>query len=269
MTRPALAAPQKDDSMQPYLQIHPRSLRQTRCFWIALLCGSLLACAGNDERRSEVQNISEAYETARTAISRKNYRRGIQIFEAIQARYPFSDLSRQIQLELMHAYYKSGQREQAIEAADTFMRENPIHARVDYALYIKGLAYFEEEPGFLDRWFRRDTSKRPPVDVELSYVTLRRLVERYPASEYAADAEQRMIAIKERLAVYENHVADYYLRRGAYVAALNRAKSALETYNGASSNALSLQIMAQAYDGLGMANLAADTRKVLAANFPE
>ena len=107
------------------------------------------------------------------------------------------------------------------------------------------------------------------MDVELSYATLRRLVERYPASEYAADAEQRMIAIKERLAVYENHVADYYLRRGAYVAALNRAKSALETYNGASSNALSLQIMAQAYDGLGMADLAADTRKVLAANFPE
>jgi outer membrane protein assembly factor BamD len=111
-------------------------------------------------------------------------------------------------------------------------------------------------------------TKRPPKDVRLAYNTFRRLVDRYPASEYAADAEQRMLAIKNRLAEYENYVADYYLRRGAYVAALNRAKRALEEYNGAGSNALSLKIMAQAYDQLGMADLAADTRKVLEANFP-
>jgi outer membrane protein assembly factor BamD len=97
---------------------------------------------------------------------------------------------------------------------------------------------------------------------------LRRLVDRYPTSEYAADAEQRMLAIKERLSEYENHVADYYLRRGAYVAAVNRAKSALEEYNGASGNEESLKIMAEAYDNLGMADLAADTRRVLAASFP-
>jgi outer membrane protein assembly factor BamD len=107
------------------------------------------------------------------------------------------------------------------------------------------------------------------VDVDLAYTTLRRLVERYPTSEYSADAEQRIIAIKERLSDYENHVADYYLRRGAYVAAANRAKSALEEYNGATGNEESLKIMVKAYENLGMADLAADARKVLATNFPD
>ena len=232
--------------------------------WAGLFAG----CAGNDEKPSEVQNITEAYTTAQEAIARGNFRRGIQIFEAIQARFPFSDLSRQIQLELLHAYYKSNAREQAIDAADTFIRENPTHPRVDYALYIKGLSYFEDDPGLLERVFRKDTSKRPPKELEISYVTLRQLVERFPASEYAPDAEQRMIYIKNRLSEYENHVADYYLRRGAYVAALKRAQAALEQYNGADGNRRSLQIIAQAYDSLGMDELAADTRRVLDANFP-
>ena len=225
-------------------------------------------CAGNDEQEAVVDNLTEAYQTAREAIDRKNYRRGIQIFEAIQARFPFSDMSRQIQLELMYAYYKSEQTEQAIEMADTFMRENPIHERVDYALYIKGLSYFEDEAGFLERRFRKDVTERPPVDVDKAYSAFRRLVDRYPASQYAADAEQRMVFLKNRLAAYENHVADYYLRRGAYIAALNRAKSALEDFNGAVGNAESLRIMAEAYEQLGMADLAADTRRVLALNFP-
>lgn len=248
--------------------IKARALRQLRLLLILTLGSALVSCAGKDEVQNEVQNITEAFELAQLSIERKNFRRGIQIFEAIQARYPFSDLSRQIQLELMYAYYKSGKREEAIEAADTFMRENPIHARVDYALYIKGLSYFEDDPGFLERWFKKDITKRPPKDVELSYATLRRLVERYPESIYSADAEQRMIAIKNRVADYENTVADYYLRRGAYVAALNRAKNALEEYNGAAGNALSLKIMAEAYDNLGMTDLAADARKVLTLNFP-
>ena len=228
----------------------------------------LAACAGNDELQTEIQSLTEAYELAQASIEKGNYRRGVQIFEAIQARYPFSDLSRQVQLELIYAYYKSGRKEQAVQAADNFMRENPIHDRIDYALYIKGLAYFEGEAGFLERRFKKDITERPPKEVDLAYSTLRRLIERYPASEYAPDARQRLVFLKNRMSAYENHVADYYLRRGAYVAALNRAKSALEDYNGADGNARSLQIMADAYEELGMRDLAADTRRVLAANFP-
>ncbi|NIL94524.1 MAG: outer membrane protein assembly factor BamD [Woeseiaceae bacterium] len=229
----------------------------------------LAGCANNEEQETAVNNIVEAYETAKTSVSRGNFTRGIQIFEAIQARYPFSDLSRQIQLDLMYAYYKAGQKEQAVEIADTFMRENPIHERVDYALYIRGLAYFEDEAGFLERRFRKDVTERPPYEVSEAYSSFRRLVERYPASQYAPDAEQRMVFLKNRLAAYENHVADYYLRRGAYIAALNRAKAALEEYNGAPANAESLLIMEQAYEKLGMFDLAADARRVLEANFPD
>jgi len=242
--------------------------RRAKLGMLAIGLTLLAACAGNDEQQTEIQGLTEAYEEAQENIARGNYTRGVQIFEAIQARYPFSDLSRQVQLELMYAYYKSGKREQAIEAADTFMRENPIHDRVDYALYIKGLSYYEQDAGFIERRFNKDISTRPPKDVDIAYSTLRRLVERYPASEYAPDAQQRLLFLKNRMSEYENHVADFYMRRGAYVAALNRAKDALQNYNGAAGNARSLQIMAAAYEELGMYDLAADTRRVLQENFP-
>jgi outer membrane protein assembly factor BamD len=254
--------------MQLNLQLNSVIFQRARLLMVVLVGSTLLACAGNDEIRTEVENITEAYELAQESIERKNYRKGIQIFEAIQARYPFSDLSRQIQLELLHAYFQSGALEQAVETADTFIRENPIHDRVDYALYIKGLSYFESGAGFLERWFKRDVTKRPPKDVDLAYSTLRRLIDRYPTSEYAADAELRLLAIKERMSAYENHVADYYLRRGSYVAAANRAKSALEEYNGAAGNEESLRIMVDAYDKMGMTDLRDNARKVLDANFP-
>ena len=246
----------------------PHIRQGARLIVLAAAFAVLAACAGNDEVQTEIQSLTEAYEKAQEAIANSNYRLGIQIFEALQARYPFSDLSRQIQLELMYAYYKAGQKEQAVQTADNFMRENPIHARVDYALYIKGLSYFEGEAGFIERRFKKDITERPPKEVDLAYSSLRRLVERYPSSLYAPDARQRLLFLKNRMSAYENHVADYYLRRGAYVAALNRAKSVLEEYNGAEGNARSLQIIAEAYEELGMLDLAADTRRVLEANFP-
>ena len=260
--------PRGRKSLKSNTQFPRRIVRSTRLVALAAGIVLLAACAGNDEIQTEVQSLTEAYEKAQEYIERGNYARGVQIFEAIQARYPFSDLSRQIQLEMMYAYYKARQPEQAIEVADTFMRENPIHPRVDYALYIKGLAYFEQDAGFIERRFKKDITKRPPNDVDLSYSSFRRLVERYPASDYAADAQQRMVFLKNRMSAYENHVADYYLRRGAYVAALNRAQRALEEYNGADGNARSLEIMAEAYEELGMEDLALDTRRVLESNFP-
>ena len=235
---------------------------------LLLIAALLGACGSQPEERTAIQDITDAYETARGSVARGNYRRGIELYEAIQARYPFSELSRQIQLELMYAYYTGGQKELAIETAETFMRENPIHPRVDYALYIQALSYFEGSPGVLERIFRKDVTRRPPKEVEQSYVTLRRLVERYPASAYASDAQQRMIYLRNRLAAYENHVTDYYLRLGAFVAAVKRATRAVEEYNGADTTADSLKLLASAYDALGMADLAEDTRRVLATNYP-
>jgi outer membrane protein assembly factor BamD len=236
---------------------------------VFLSAAMLSGCAGSEEEENAMlRDVTKAYETAQKSMQNQNYRRAIQIYEALQARFPFSDLSKQIQLELMYAYYKSNRQEQAIDAADTFIRENPTHPRVDYALYVKALAYFERDPGLLERWFNKDIENRPPRDGVLAFSLLKRLVERYPASPYAEDARQRMIFLKNRLAAYENTVARYYLERGAYVAALNRAKGALEEYNGANSGNESLEIMIEAYEGLGMTELAADARQVLASNFP-
>ena len=105
---------------------------------------NLLGCANNEEAPEDafINDIVNAYDTAKSQVTAGNYRRAIEIFEAIQSRFPFSDLSNQIQLELIHAYYKMQSQEQTIDAADAFMRENPTHPRIDYALYIKALAYF-------------------------------------------------------------------------------------------------------------------------------
>lgn len=239
--------------------------------WLAvvLIGFSLAGCAGNDERSDFVNSVAEAYKKAQEHMDRGNYRRAIQIYEQLQARFPFSEFSTQIQLELMYAYYKADAPEQAIDIADTFMRENPIHPRVDYALYVKALSHFDDSTGFLERVFRKEITNRPPRDAELAFSLFGRLVERYPTSPYAADAEQRMVFLRNRLAAYENSVARYYVKQGAYVAALNRAKTALEKYNGADSSQESLELMIRAYEGLGMMELAADTRRVLQNNFPD
>ncbi len=252
------------------MQLFNQSLLRRLC--LPLLAAALIAgCAGNDESAEDafISDIAEAYETAQRAVRNGNYRRGIQIFEALQARFPFSDFAKQIQLELLWAYYKNGAREQAVDVADTFMRENPTDDRIDYALYIKGLAYYEQGAGILERIFRKDMANRPPKEADEAYSTLRRLVDRYPASEYAPDAEQRMVYLKNRLSNYENTVADFYFRRGAYVAALNRAKDSLERYNGAPGNKDSLDIMIASYEELGMTDLAADTRRVRETNYPD
>lgn len=244
--------------------------RALRSLVIVLAAVALLGgCAGNDEQEDAfVRDIAAAYEKAQQSLNNGNYRRAIQIYEALQARFPFSEFSTQIQLELAYAYYKAGQNEQAVDAADTFVRENPTHPRVDYALYIKGLTYFDQGKGVLEKLFRQSTKNRPPADAELSFSTFKRLVERYPASPYAADSRQRMIYLKNRLAAYENSVAQYYIKRGAFAAAANRARTALEEYHGADSGAESLQLLVEAYDALGMTELATDARRVLRENFP-
>jgi outer membrane protein assembly factor BamD len=242
--------------------------RKLVCLAMAIALALFAGCANNDEF-DLAASIEEAYIEAQDAVNAGNYRKAIGIFEALQARFPFSDFATQIQLELSYAYYMDNRTEQAIDAADTFIRENPTHPRIDYAIYIKGLAHFEREQGMLERLFRKDIDKRPPRDGELAFSLFGRLVERYPASPYAADAQQRMVYLKNRLAAYENVVARFYLERDAYVAALNRAKTALETYNGADSGQESLQIMIEAYEGLGMTKLAEDTRRVLEMNFSD
>jgi outer membrane protein assembly factor BamD len=238
---------------------------------LALTTVALLATAGCGHNRSKelLGSADKLYEAAKKASDQGNYRDATKYYETLEARYPFSNPAKQGQLDLMYAYYRNAEPESAIDQADTFIRENPAHPRVDYAYYIKGLAQFERNPNFLERWFRADLSERPPIDARKSFQAFQTLVERYPNSEYAADARQRMIFLRNRLAAYEVYVANYYLKRGAYVGAINRCKYTIENYDGAPQMRHALEIMAESYDRLSMTELAASTRKVLQENYAQ
>lgn len=228
----------------------------------------LLAIAGcGNKSREQLGDADVLYERAKRASDNGNYRDATIYYEQLEARFPFTNAARQGQLDLMYAYYKNKEPEAAIDQADQFIRENPAHPRVDYAYYIKGLVHFERMPNFLERWFNADLTQRPPADARSSFQSFQTLVQRFPNSEYAPDARQRMIFLRNRLASYEVYVAEYYLARGAYVGAINRARYAIETYDGAPQIRRALEIMAEGYRQLDMNQLAADTETVLRENF--
>ena len=231
----------------------------------ALLALNLTGC-GN-KAREQLGNADKIYELAKKASDNGNYRDATQYYEQLEARFPFTNSARQGQLDLMYAYYKNREPEAAIDQADQFIRENPAHPRVDYAYYIKGLVQFERNPNFIERWFNADLSQRPPIDARKSFQSFQTLLQRFPNSEYAEDARQRMIFLRNRLSSYEVYVAGHYLERGAYVGAINRAKYAIENYDGAPQIGQALEIMAESYRRMGMTDLAADTEKVLKENF--
>ena len=232
----------------------------------AVLLALNLSGCGN-KSKEQVGNADKLYEMAKRASDNGNYRDATQYYEQLEARFPFTNAARQGQLDLMYAYYKNREPEAAIDQADQFIRENPAHPRVDYAYYIKGLTQFERNPNFLERWFNADLSQRPPIDARKSFQSFQTLLQRFPSSEYAEDARQRMIFLRNRLASYEVYVASHYLERGAYVGAINRAKYAVENYDGSPQIRQALLIMAESYRRLGMPDLAADTEKVLNENY--
>jgi outer membrane protein assembly factor BamD len=211
----------------------------------------------------------ELFERGNKSMAGGNYRNAIGYFENLEARYPFSNQAKQAQLDLIYCYYRNGEHEAATDATIQFERENPTHPRVDYALYMRGLANFRGEKSSTQRLLRLNLAKRPPVQARESFSAFSRLIQRYPNSIYAPDARQRMIFLRNRLAEHENYVANYYYKRGAYVAASNRAKYSVETYDGAPAVAESLVIMVLSYQKLGMSDLAASTREILELNYPD
>ena len=234
---------------------------------LGLAAVALCGCARDNV--VEDQGPELLYQRGYDAMEGSNFAGAIQYFNALEARYPFSPETRQAQLDLIYVYYRALQPEAAIDAAEEFERENPTHERLDYCLYMRGLVYFDQAPNIIEKLLRVDLSLRPPKDTLRSFSTFQELVRRFPDSEYVPDARQRMVYLRNRLAEYENHVADYYVRRGAYVAAINRAKYALEHYPGAPQLEKTLQLLVAAYEQLGMVDLAADTRRVLRETFGE
>jgi outer membrane protein assembly factor BamD len=215
--------------------------------------------AGCKSRGGELEAIGSperVHQDALKDLRNNNYASAIQRLEALEARYPFSPPAKQGQLDLLYAYYKNHETESAIDQADQFIRENPTHPRVDYAYYIRGLVYFEAGANWLERTFRADMAKRPPQEGRSSLQSFQVLVQQYPKSPYAADARQRMIYLRNRLADYELEVAKYYLKRGAYVGAINRSRGLIQEYDGAPAVPGALKVMAQSYRKLGMDDLA-------------
>ncbi len=242
-------------------------IRTLRLLVAGLLVAVTIGGCGGRDRLAQEFAPEVLYERGRAAMLASNYEAATNNYLTLIARYPFANESRQAHLDLIHVFWASNQPERTIDAAEQFEREHPTHPQVAYSIYMRGLAWFDQDPNVLERLFRIDMSARPPKDTLRSFEMFERLIREFPDSEYVPDARERMVFLRNRLAAYENHVADYYLRREAFVAAANRAKYAVENYAGAPELERSLEIMIEAYERLGMTELADDARRVMVENF--
>ncbi len=242
-----------------------------RGFIVILLAAVALAgCAFFQKAEDQTAGWSaqKLYSEARAALSATDYETAIKYYEFLEARYPFGKYAQQAQLEIAYAYYKYDEPDSAIAAADRFIQLYPRHPSVDYAYYLKGLANYNRDKGFVERYIPQDPSERDPGAALQSFQDFSELVKRFPDSKYSKDAAQRMLFLKNNLAKHEIHVADYYMRRRAYVAAVNRANYVIENYQRTPAVPDALVIMATAYKYLHLDELSDDALRVLRLNFP-
>jgi len=214
-------------------------------------------------------SASQLYSAAKEAMADKNYEQAIGYFEKLEARYPFGRYAQQALLETAYAYYKYEEADLAIATADRFIKIHPRHPNVDYAWYIKGLTNYTRGRSLVDRLLPQDVSERDTRIMREAYDAFAYLVKHYPDSKYASDSAQRMIHLRNNMAQYEIHVADYYMRRGAYVAAANRGKYVIENYQRTPAVPEALVIMVRAYRKLDVNDLAEDALRVLRLNYPD
>lgn len=208
------------------------------------------------------------YSEAKDNLNSGNYERAVKLYETLEARYPFGRYAQQAQLEIAYAYYKDNEPVSAIAAADRFIKLHPNHPHVDYAYYLKGLVNFNDDLGYLGKLIDQDLSERDPRAMRDAFLAFKELVTRFPESKYAPDATARMKYLVNALANHEIHVAKYYLKREAWVAAANRAKEVLKTYPEAPAMEEALAILVVAYDKLKLTDLRDDAQRVLKLNFP-
>lgn len=236
---------------------------------------ALLLMAGcATDRNADQQRLARLepailYKRGSEALRAADYQQAVAIFTALTARYPFAPESRQARIDIIFAYYRQGEKESAKDAAETFIRENPTHPRLDYAWYLKGLVDFERTPYKIERWLQVDLSERVPKTAADSFESLQTVVEDFPDSPYAADARMRMVYLRNRLAKYEVQIAQHYMERGAWVAAAQRANRAIENYDGAPAIIDALRVLMRCYRELNYDEAAQNTEKVFRENFPD
>ena len=243
-----------------------------RLLMTLLVCGLMLqACGKKDEvREVEVTKLSalEMYLSAKRALDAGAWSTAEDKYKALRSHYPFGHYTEQGYLELAYAQYKTYKMEQAVTTVDRFIKNYPAHKNLDYAYYLKGLIYFDSDRGFMQRVNPDETADRNQDNVRNAFTAFKNFIERYPDSQYAPDARKRMVYIKNQMAAYEVQVASYYLRRGAPIAAVNRAKFVLESFQDTPSVGNALALMVESYQKLDEADLAANSREMLAANYP-
>ena len=213
-------------------------------------------------------SAARLYKEAKEELDARNYEQAIKLYESLDTRFPYGRYAQQSQLEVAYAYYKTGEQASAVAASERFIKLYPGNANIDYALYIKGLAYFNEDRGIMARLSDQDPSERDPKSSRDAFDTFRELTTKFPDSKYTPDAIARMKYLVNALANHEVHVARYYMRRGAYVAAINRCQFALQNYPQSPALEEALFVMIKAYDALNMADLRDSTDKVMRTNFP-
>jgi outer membrane protein assembly factor BamD len=211
-------------------------------------------------------SASKFYLEASEALNDGDYEQAVKYYELLEARYPFGRYAMQSQLDVAYAHYKNNEPDSAIAAANRFIKLHPQNPHVDYAYYLKGIVNYNRKIGFLDRYIPTDQSQRDPGAARDSFQDFSELLRHYPDSQYAEDAQQRMLYLRNNLAKNEVHAARYYLHRGAYLAAANRAKATVESYPRSTAVEDALEIMAEAYRRLGLNNLREDAERVLALN---
>lgn len=241
-----------------------------RLFSISIITLLLHACASttNPDDPTSGMDAQQIYEHASQQLKEGDYETAIKYYERLEARFPYGKYAERAQMEIAYAYYKDNEQESAILAADRFIKLHPNHPNVDYMYYMRGLASYDLTKSFLENLFNVDPTERDPKAARRAFEYFSELVKKFPRSRYAKDAVKRMIAIRNSLAKYEVHVANYYLSRGAYLAAANRSKYVVENYQRTPAVADALAIMVQAYTKLGMKELATDAQRVLELNYP-
>ncbi|WP_089726654.1 outer membrane protein assembly factor BamD [Candidatus Thiosymbion oneisti] len=243
-------------------------MTRIRSTLVCALAFTLTACAWLESHKDPTRawNVTKLYSEAAAELAAGNYPRAIEYYEKLGARYPFGRYAMQSQLDVAYAHYKAGEPEAAIAAADRFIKLYPQHPYVDYAYYLKGIVNYNRSVGFLDRYIPTDPSQRDPGSALDAFQDFAELVRLFPDSKYASDAHQRMVFLRNNLAKNEIHVARYYMKRQAYVAAANRCKHVIEHYQRTSAVEDALEILIEAYKHLGEDKLAADTERVLTLN---
>lgn len=233
-----------------------------------VLAVALAGCGvfGKEIDLTENWTAPRLYAEASSELDSGNYAKAIEYYEKLEARYPFGRYAMQSQLDVAYANYRADEPEAAIAAADRFIKLYPQNPYVDYAYYLKGIVNYNRSVGFLDRYVPTDASQRDPGSALDAFVDFSALVERFPDSRYAEDARQRMLYLRNNLAKHEVNVARYYMRRGAYLAAANRANYVIERFQRTSAVESALEILVDAYTALDKAELAADAKRVLDLN---